>query len=90
MRRRAMRLIRTYSRGALRVPMGIRMDIQKAVFDDELLTPQQVSAILQIPQSTLGVWRSTGRVKLPFVKVGHAVRYRRSALDRMLSNGSRT
>lgn len=56
----------------------------------EYMTPQQVSDLLQVPLSMLAVWRSTGRVKLPFIKIGHAVRYRRSDLDRMLGNGSRS
>jgi len=49
------------------------------------LTPAQVSALLQIPQSTLAVWRCTGRVKLAYIKIGHAVRYRRSDVDAMLA-----
>lgn len=40
-----------------------------------LLTPGEVSELLRIPTSTLAVWRSTGRVRLPFIKVGRAVRY---------------
>jgi len=40
-----------------------------------LLPPQQVAALLQVPQTTFAVWRSTGRVKLRFVKIGRAVRY---------------
>jgi hypothetical protein len=47
----------------------------------EYLTPQQVSDILQVPLSTLAVWRGTGRVRLPFIKIGHAIRYRRSELE---------
>lgn len=46
-----------------------------------LLTPQQVAALLQVPQTTLAVWRSTGRVKLRFVKIGRAVRYLAADID---------
>jgi len=51
-----------------------------------LLTPQQVAALLQIPQTTLAVWRSTGRVKLRFVKVGRAVRYLAADVDAFIEH----
>ena len=50
----------------------------------EYLTPDQVSRLLQIPQSTLAVWRCTGRVRLVYVKIGRAVRYRRADVDRLI------
>lgn len=52
----------------------------------ELLTPGQVSRLLQIPVSTLAVWRSTGRVQLVYVKIGRAVRYRRSDVDVLIAS----
>jgi len=47
----------------------------------DILTPKQAAAYLQIPVSTLAVWRCTNRVYLPFFKIGGAVRYRRADLD---------
>lgn len=47
-----------------------------------LLTPAQVAARWQIPEKTLSVWRSTNRVRLPYVKVGGAVRYRVADVDK--------
>ena len=44
---------------------------------NEYMTPEQVSRLLHVPLSTLAVWRCTGRVHLPFTKVGRAVRYKR-------------
>ena len=41
-----------------------------------LLDDSQTAAILSVKPSTLSVWRSTGRVNLPFVKVGRLVRYK--------------
>ena len=38
---------------------------------------------------TLGVWRSTGRYNLPFLKVGRAVRYRRADLLAWLEKRTR-
>jgi len=36
----------------------------------------QAGAAIGINPSTLSVWRSVGRYRLPFVKVGRKVRYR--------------
>ncbi|MGD9662785.1 MAG: helix-turn-helix domain-containing protein [Porticoccaceae bacterium] len=41
-----------------------------------LLTPQKTAEELGVTTGTLAVWRSTGRYKLPFVKVGRKVMYR--------------
>ena len=46
--------------------------------NDPLLDTPQMAALLGVKPATLEVWRSTGRYNLRFVKVGRAVRYRRS------------
>jgi excisionase family DNA binding protein len=46
----------------------------------DLLTPDEASSLLKVPKGTLSVWRATNRVRLPFIKVGNAVRYRRADL----------
>lgn len=46
----------------------------------DLLDDKQAAALLTVSWGTLGVWRSTGRYNLPFVKVGRMVRYRRADL----------
>ena len=56
---------------------------------DPLLTQQEAAAYLKCQPSTLQVWRCTGRVALPFVKVGRRVRYRKSALDAFLAANTR-
>lgn len=54
-----------------------------------LLTARQASEYLQVPVSTLAVWRCTNRVHLPFVKVGgRHVRYRREDLEAFLASPS--
>lgn len=54
-----------------------------------LLTEQQAAEYLAIAAGTLSVWRSTGRYALPFVKVGHKVRYRQSDLDTWIKSRER-
>ena len=51
---------------------------------DPLFTPPQASSYLEVTESTLSVWRCTGRYNIPFVKVGRLVRYKKSALDAFL------
>ena len=48
------------------------------VKEDDLLRPDEVARQLIVAESTLTAWRCTGRQKLPFVKVGGLVRYRRA------------
>lgn len=54
-----------------------------------LLDEKAAADFLQLAPGTLSVWRSTGRYKVPFVKVGHLVRYRRDALETWLESRTR-
>jgi excisionase family DNA binding protein len=47
---------------------------------DALLTTRQAAELLQLQESTLEQWRWQGKGPM-FVKLGRAVRYRRSDLD---------
>lgn len=62
----------------------MQIDIPQVPPREEYLTPKQVSALLRIAEGTLAAWRSTDRVKLPYVKIGGAVRYRRSDVELLL------
>ena len=46
-----------------------------------MLTPEQAAARIGVAPSTLGIWRSTGRYNLPFVKAGSRVRYRAADVE---------
>ena len=50
---------------------------------------QAAAALLTVAPGTLGVWRSTGRYALPFLKVGRMVRYRRADLVAWLEKRTR-
>lgn len=56
----------------------------------ELLDEQSAADFLDLKPGTLAVWRSAGRYGLPFVKVGHRVRYRRSDLEAWLESRTRS
>ncbi|MDO8629204.1 MAG: helix-turn-helix domain-containing protein [Phycisphaerales bacterium] len=54
---------------------------------NELLTGAEAAEYLTVQKQTLDNWRSTGRYPLPFIRIGaRAIRYRRSDLDRFLSD----
>jgi len=55
----------------------------------DLLDEQAAAALLTVAPGTLGVWRSTGRYALPFLKVGRMVRYRRADLVAWLEKRTR-
>lgn len=46
----------------------------------DLLNEQEAAQLLDVAPGTLSVWRSVGRYRLPYVKVGRSVRYRRADL----------
>ncbi len=56
----------------------------------ELLDEKAAADLLQLAPGTLSVWRSTGRYRIPFVKVGRRVRYRRTDLESWLESRTRT
>lgn len=58
--------------------------------ENNLLDENQAADYLTLAPGTLSVWRSTGRYKIPFLKVGRRVRYRRADLDAWLESRTRT
>jgi excisionase family DNA binding protein len=59
---------------------------QASLVRQQLLTPEEVSTLLRVPTTTLAVWRSTGRVKLRFVKIGRLVRYLASDIEAYIAS----
>lgn len=55
-----------------------------------LLDTEQAAAHLGVTIGTLNVWRSTGRHRLPYLKIGRNVRYRLADLDAWLEARLRT
>lgn len=42
---------------------------------NELMNTDQVAEMLGLASHTLAVWRSEGRMDLPYIKLGRSVRY---------------
>jgi predicted DNA-binding transcriptional regulator AlpA len=55
-----------------------------------LLDESKAAEVLGLSPGSLSVWRSTGRYQVPFIKVGHLVRYRVADLDAWLESRTRT
>ena len=53
---------------------------------NELISPDEAAKFLGVSAGTLAVWRSNGRYRLPFYKVGHLVKYRTSDLSVWVSS----
>ena len=63
-----------------------RTNVVTGQFIDELLDERAAAKFLDLKPGTLSVWRCTGRYRIPFIKVGCRVRYRRSALEAWLDS----
>ena len=50
----------------------------------ELLDTKPAADYIDVKPHTLEIWRSTGRYKIPFVRVGRLVKYLRTDLDAWL------
>lgn len=64
-------------------------DDKLAVPTEPLLKPSEVALALAVEEHTLAVWRCAeeGPRHLPFVKIGGAVRYRKSDVDAFVAGG---
>ena len=59
------------------------------MMEDPLLTPKEVARLLRVEVVTLSGWRRSGKVKLPFQKIGGAIRYRKSDVQQFLDASRR-
>ena len=55
---------------------------------DRLLSDNEAAPILGVKVQTIRNWRCTKLVKLPYVKVGAAVRYRLSDLEKFVEQNT--
>jgi len=53
---------------------------------DDILGNTDAAKYIGVTPRTLEVWRCTKRYKIPFIKVGRLVKYRKSALDAFLES----
>ena len=51
----------------------------------DLLTTAEAARLIGTTRDTLQTWRCTHKVRVPYVKIVHLVRYRRSDLEAFIS-----
>ncbi len=51
---------------------------------DRLLSRHEAATYLGVKTRTLEIWASTGRHRIPYVRIGREVRYRQSDLDQLV------
>ncbi|NCB64273.1 MAG: DNA-binding protein [Clostridia bacterium] len=56
----------------------------------DLLTEKQAANFLGLSPATLQAWRTTGRVRLEYRKIGRAVRYRLEDLKNFVDSSRRS
>ena len=67
---------------------GVSKKAVPALTGEQLLTAEEVAAMLGVKTSTLATWRCTRRYSLPWVKVGkRRVMYRPSDVDTFIEDG---
>lgn len=55
---------------------------------DTLTDTEGASTILSIPAATLIKWRSTGEVRIPFVRIGRQIKYRTRDLKAFIESST--
>ena len=58
--------------------------MSNADLDFHLIAPAEVAEQLGIRETTLSIWRATGRQELPYVKIGRLVKYRQSDVNQYI------
>lgn len=52
----------------------------RTTIPERMLTTKEAAAMLGLSPATLEAWRCSGRVRLPFLRLGRSVKYRLSDL----------
>ena len=65
------------------------MKEQELSLDLDMLTDTEgASSLLAIPPATLIKWRSTGEVRIPYVRIGRQIKYRTSDLKAFIETST--
>lgn len=53
--------------------------------NEPLLTTKEAAELMGIKENTLTIWRNTDRQHIPYIKIGRAIRYKRSDIVKFLT-----
>jgi hypothetical protein len=54
-------------------------------FTSELLSRKEAAAYLGVAETTLAIWKSTGRYSVPVYKIGRLAKYKKVDLDAFIA-----
>lgn len=54
--------------------------------ESKLMTQAELAQYLNTTVAVLNTWRSIGRLKIPYIKYGRNLRYRKSDIDKWLES----
>lgn len=63
-------------------------ELKQIITESKLMTQGQAANYLNTSVGVLNTWRSTGKQKIPFVRWGRCIRYKREDLDRWIESQS--
>jgi excisionase family DNA binding protein len=66
-------------------PTILPLYLTPAIHNDPLFNNDQSANYIGVTPRTMEVWRCTKRHKIPYIKVGRLVKYRKSSLDTFLN-----
>ena len=70
--------------------IATRIEVSQSIAPDtsqsRLLTPRQTAEFLGLTEGTLATWRCVQRYRLPYIKVGRRVMYRRDDIEKFISS----
>jgi len=65
--------------------LGYR-DESSAKFTSDLMSRKQAASYLGLSETTLAIWKCTGRYDLKVYKIGRLAKYRKSDLDAFIAS----
>jgi excisionase family DNA binding protein len=61
-------------------------DQRSANFESDLMSRKQAATYLGVSETTLAIWKCTGRYNLKVYKIGRLAKYRKSDLDAFIAS----
>jgi excisionase family DNA binding protein len=62
-------------------------DLHSARFESGLMSRKEAAAYLGVSETTLAIWKCTGRYNLKVYKIGRLAKYKKADLDAFIASG---
>jgi excisionase family DNA binding protein len=64
----------------------VEFRLDTALNPNQLLNEAQTAELIGVSPQTLSIWRCSGRYRLPYIRCGRLIRYRRSDVEAWLES----